>query len=181
MFDEWRGVILDLDGTILELAVDWAAVDEQVSAKFRELGYSVPAEDAWEMLAYADEREDRAPIEDIISTAEIHGAEDSSALPLADSLPEIERPVAVCTLNCEKAARVALESHELDQHIETVVGRDTVAAWKPDPLPLITAVERISRRPQDSVFVGDSQRDAITADRAGVDFRYVETVLEGPQ
>ena len=54
-----------------------------------------------------------------------------------------------------------------------VIGRDTVETFKPDPESLLAAVDRLGVRPERTLFVGDSERDAETADRAGTRFAYV--------
>ena len=74
----------------------------------------------------------------------------------------------------EAACRTALDVHDLASHVEAVVGRDTVATRKPDPEPLLAALDPLDVPPERALFVGDSERDAVTAERAGMDFRYVE-------
>jgi phosphoglycolate phosphatase-like HAD superfamily hydrolase len=89
-----------------------------------------------------------------------------------DSLWEILVPgasVGVCSLNCEAACRIALSTHGIDG-IDTVVGRDTVSTEKPDPRPLLETIDRLDGEPENAVFIGDSDRDGTTAERAGVDY-----------
>ena len=109
----------------------------------------------------------------MIAEHERPGARESDRLSSADGVGRADTE-AVCSLNCESACQVALETHELTPHIDAVVGRDTVATRKPDPEPLLDALRRLDAEPADAVFVGDSPRDAETADRAGVAFRYVD-------
>ena len=49
-----------------------------------------------------------------------------------------------------------------------VVGGDSLAARKPDPAPLHAALAALAPGP--AIFVGDSEIDAETAERAGVLF-----------
>ncbi len=100
------------------------------------------------------------------------GAEASARLPHADHLP-LAVPTGVCSLNCEAACRTALDRHDLTPHVGSVVGRDSVATYKPDPEPLIATLRDLGADPAAALFVGDSERDAVTAERAGVDFRWV--------
>lgn len=51
-----------------------------------------------------------------------------------------------------------------------IVGGEDVAAHKPDPGGLLTAIERLESSLTDSLYVGDSVTDAETAERAGVPF-----------
>ena len=82
-------------------------------------------------------------------------------------------PVAVCSLNCEAACRVALERHDLDRHVDAVVGRDTVARHKPNPEPLLYAIESVGAHPERTLFVGDSDSDREAAVAAGTEFEFV--------
>jgi phosphoglycolate phosphatase len=57
--------------------------------------------------------------------------------------------------------------------VDAVVGRDSVPARKPDPEPLLAALDALDVPPNRALFVGDSASDAEAAERAGVAFRYV--------
>ncbi|MGY0798949.1 phosphoglycolate phosphatase [Lysobacter sp. A286] len=49
-----------------------------------------------------------------------------------------------------------------------LIGGDTLPARKPDPLPLVTAAQRMGIAPADCVYVGDDERDIIAARAAGM-------------
>jgi phosphoglycolate phosphatase len=168
---EYDAIVYDLDGTLVRLAVDWDAVARDVAGVLTERGVD-PGEDLWGMLEVADETGHRDAVERAIAAHEESGARDSERLPTAAELPR-EEPVAVCSLNCEAACRIALETHGLAGHVRAVVGRDTVATEKPDPAPLLAALEALGTSPDRSLFVGDGERDELTAQRAGCAFRYV--------
>lgn len=173
MTDGYGTVVFDLDGTLVRLEVDWNAVAEEVAAALRTRGVA-PPDSLWGMLETADEHGHRSTVERIISTHERDGAAGSTRLPAAETLPE--SPVGVCSLNSEAACRIALSTHGLDR-IDVVVGRDTVSAEKPDPRPLLETIERLDSDPAETVFVGDTDRDATTAERAGVDYLDVSAWL----
>jgi phosphoglycolate phosphatase-like HAD superfamily hydrolase len=169
---DYETVVYDLDGTLVRLAVAWADVTADARDLFVSHGHPTDG-DLWSMLDLADEVGLRDELESVIGDHERSGAERSSRCPRADDLP-LAVPTGVCSLNCEAACRVALDRHDLAESVETVVGRDTVATRKPDPEPLLETIRRLDGDPEQSLFVGDSERDAVTAERAGVDFEYVE-------
>jgi phosphoglycolate phosphatase len=173
--DSFDGVVYDLDGTLVRLVVDWDAVARDAVARFDEHGVDADGHDLWAMLDLADERGLRAEIEAVIADHERPGARASSRLPLADRLLGHEIPVGVCSLNCEESVRLALETHGLAGAVDAVVGRDTVATRKPDPEPLLATLRDLSVDPGRAVFVGDSPRDRVAAERAGVAYRSVES------
>ena len=179
----YDAVVYDLDGTLVHLAVDWDAVADDVIDVYAEHAVKLPGSDLWELLGAAEEYGLGEAVEEAIAAHERDGARRSTRLPLADLLEEpstVDReaasegpPVAVCSLNCEAACRIALETHGLDDGVDAVVGRDTVGTWKPDPEPLLAAIDALGADPSRAVFVGDSERDAVTAERAGVPFVFV--------
>jgi phosphoglycolate phosphatase len=174
-----EAVIYDLDGTLVELPVDWTAVDDAVRAVIAErTGAETGGKDAWDLLPVADEHGERAAVEAEISKRERAAAADAERLPLADELAGAGEKVGVCSLNCEAAVRRALEAHGLERHVGSVVGRDTVATEKPAPEPLRRTMAGLGATPEKTLFVGDSPRDEETARRAGTDFVYVAERLQ---
>ena len=172
---EHEAVVFDLDGTLVRLAVDWDLVATEVAAALRERGVT-PPESLWGMLETADAAGHREAVEAVISEHERAGARDSARLPAADTVPGV--PTGVCSLNCEAACRIAIEEHDVrGLDLEAVVGRDTVATEKPDPEPLLETVRRLGADPGETLFVGDSDRDGVTARRAGTDYLDVDDWL----
>jgi phosphoglycolate phosphatase len=173
-YEGYDAVVFDLDGTLVDLDVDWARVDESAAVMLDRAGVA-PAEDAWAALDAA-EAADVGGVHEMVCDHERRGAERSTRLPAADdlrALAEAGRPTAVCSLNCEAAVRIALNAHGLGDAPDAVVGRDSADARKPDPAALRAALGPLGVDPEGTLFVGDSPRDEETAERAGVDFRYV--------
>lgn len=177
MTAEYKAIVYDLDGTLTRLRVDWDAVRADVAAKLRARGIDVEDASLWDLFERAQREPFDRIVEETISEYEREGARRSDRLPLADELPQ-DVPVGVCSLNCEAACRIALEMHGLDRYVQTIVGRDTVPTYKPDPEPLLRTAQSLAVSPTETLFIGDSERDAITAERAGVSFEYVSDRLE---
>ena len=164
-------VVYDLDGTLVDLAVDWGAVTRDVAAVLRDRDVEPDSTSLWGMLELSDRTGHRDVVETTITEHERVGARQSTRLSLADGLPH-DVPVGVCSLNAEAACRVALEVHEIAHAVGHVVGRDTLGSEKPDPEGLLRVVDGLDADPERTVFVGDSKRDAETARRAGTDFAW---------
>lgn len=182
----YDAVVYDLDGTLVDLPVDWAAVADAVLAVYAERGVDPPSEELWVLLEAAADLGVGAPVEEAIARRERSGARESTRLPLADRLagpsPDgapAHPPAGVCSLNCEAACRIAVETHGLADAVvaDAIVGRDTVGSRKPDPESLLAAVERLDAEPAAALFVGDSQRDAVAAERGGVDFAWASDLI----
>lgn len=174
--DGWEAIIYDLDGTLVDLAVDWDEVATAVVETFARRGIDTSG-NLWDLLERASTVDLRGHVEGIISEYEREGARHSVRLALADQVVEEDRPVGVCSLNCEEACRIALDTHDLESHVSTVIGRDSVAKPKPDPSPLEAAANALEVAPEKTMFVGDTDRDAITAERAGTGFLYVRDLV----
>ena len=185
--DAIDAIVYDLDGTLVRLAVDWRTVAGDVDRVLRERGVD-PPEGLWAMLEFADANGYREVVEATIGEHEREGARRSERLALAGALAgEVEReggepgnaervPIGICSLNCESACRLALETHGLADQVQSVVGRDSVPTYKPDPEPLLATIEALGATPERTLFIGDSERDERTAARAGTRFAYVSEV-----
>jgi phosphoglycolate phosphatase len=170
----YEAVVYDLDGTLVHLAVDWATVATDVIEVYEEAGVDARGADLWNLLGQAADHGIAEAVEATISRHEHDGARNSRRLPLADDVAEQSVPVGVCSLNCEQACRIALDTHDLSDGVASVIGRDSVDTHKPDPKPLLATLSDLGVDPGEAVFVGDSARDGTTAERAGVDFLFIE-------
>ncbi|ACM58074.1 HAD family hydrolase [Halorubrum lacusprofundi] len=182
----YDAVVYDLDGTLVELAVDWGAVAESVLEVYAEHAMIPPTDELWGLLEAAGDYGIRDPVEEAIAVHERSGARESVLLPLGGRLIESVEdgrespPAGVCSLNCEEACRVAVETHGLGDALDpdAIVGRDTVDTHKPDPESVLAAVERLGADPARALFVGDSRRDAVAAKRAGVPFAWAADLID---
>lgn len=173
-----KAVVYDLDGTLLRLAVDWSALGEALRTRFADAGVETDGWSVWDCYGRAAEHGLQATVNATITEHELAGAEAAERLPAADDVVALDLPVGVCSLNAEAACRRALERHGLADYVEVVVGRDSVGPVKPDPAPLLAAVEALGVDPAEAFYVGNREKDAETARRAGVPFAYVSG--EGP-
>jgi phosphoglycolate phosphatase len=85
-----------------------------------------------------------------------------------DALVERGVKLAICTNKPERLTHKLIEALGWQGRFAAIVGADTLAVRKPDPLPLHEAIARAGGgRP---AYVGDSITDADTAKAAGVPF-----------
>jgi len=75
--------------------------------------------------------------------------------------------IGLCTNKPEEPARAILRDFGVEDLFDVVIGGDTLTVKKPDPAPLKAAFEALG---QEGLYVGDSEIDAETAERAGVPF-----------
>mgnify|MGYP000120861092 CR=1 FL=1 len=177
MSDAYEAIVYDLDGTLVELDVDWGQVRQEVAAILEARGVDTDGATLWDLFDRARAAEEHPAVEQRVAEFERKGARTSRRLPLAAELPR-EEATGVVSLNAESACRIALEVHGLDSAVDVLVGRDTVDESKPHPQPLRAALASLDASPDRSLFVGDSASDAETARRADVDFQSVSDRLD---
>lgn len=173
METSYDALVYDLDGTLVRLAVDWEETAERVVPVLREHGVEADADDALDLLPVAEAAGLADEIEPHLAAAERAGARRSERLATMDEFVDATVPVAICSLNCESACREALDAHGITRDVAAVVGRDSVAERKPHPEPLLAAMAALGTTPERTLFVGDSDSDEETAQRAGTGFRRV--------
>ena len=90
--------------------------------------------------------------------------------------------MGVCTNKPEGLSRQLLDALNLSQYFRAVLGGDSLAVKKPDPLHLLKTLEAMKNLPHEAVMVGDSISDVQAARNAGVaivgvSFGYTETPI----
>ncbi|WP_299791825.1 phosphoglycolate phosphatase [uncultured Marivita sp.] len=78
--------------------------------------------------------------------------------------------VGICTNKPGGPLAAVLDAVDLTRWFDAIIAGDTLSVRKPDPAPLRLAFERMGAT--EGVYVGDSDVDAETAQRAGVPFAF---------
>jgi pyrophosphatase PpaX len=78
------------------------------------------------------------------------------------------RRLGIVTAKRRATVELAFATVPLGHLFETVVGGDETTRHKPDPDPLLLALERLGARPDDTAYVGDAPFDVRAAKAAGV-------------
>lgn len=175
-------VLFDLDGTLVDSLGDLAAAVQRVGAT---LGRApVPLETIRPAVsrggrgmlgaAFPDLSEARRePLLDpfLAFYAEAIAAHSTPFDGIAEVLERIEASQSrwgVVTNKAEGLARKLLDALGLSPRCAVLIGGDTLAARKPDPLQLQVACERLGVACADAIYIGDDQRDIAAARAAGM-------------
>lgn len=89
------------------------------------------------------------------------------ALEVVRTLAAAGHPLGVVTAKIEEGALRTLRHTALLPYVGAVVAADSCARAKPHPDPVLLALERLDRRPDEAVFVGDSPHDLAAGRAAG--------------
>jgi phosphoglycolate phosphatase len=86
------------------------------------------------------------------------------------ALAEQGYPLVVCTNKPERVSGALLKVLGMSGLFARVFGGDTLPWRKPDPRVIAAILEEFGVKPADTLFIGDSEVDAATAEAAGVPF-----------
>ncbi|HEX9141102.1 MAG TPA: HAD-IA family hydrolase [Gaiellaceae bacterium] len=78
------------------------------------------------------------------------------------------RRLGIVTAKRRQTVELAFARIPIEHLFETVVGGDETKKHKPDPEPLLLALERLGAVPDDAVYVGDAPFDVKAAKAAGL-------------
>ncbi|MBF0340989.1 MAG: phosphoglycolate phosphatase [Magnetococcales bacterium] len=174
-----RALLFDLDGTLVDSAQDlWRTLNHLLAAKGLE---RVPLErvrhlvghGARALLARGVHGEKAVPpshdpefetdVQQFLAYYQDHLTDHTRPFP---GVPETLRALAgqgfsmaVVTNKIESFSRTILEQLGLAELFPVVVGGDTLPWRKPDPQPLLHALEQLGVPPGEGVMIGDSETD----------------------
>lgn len=194
-------VVFDLDGTIVDTAPDLiGALNHVLGAEGMAL---VAAAAIRPMIAFGARRmiEASLRLNDVKATsADLDRLLAIFLVHYEGHIADMSRPFAgveaalgelsahgvklgVCTNKREALSLKLLRALDLERFFGAIVGRDTLAVWKPHPGHLTGTVARLGGRMDRAVMVGDSEVDIATAKAAGapvvaVSFGYTHVPIE---
>lgn len=161
VFNGIKAVVFDLDGTLVDSALDFALICDDVGWP-----RGTPL---LEKLATVEELHERQRITDIICRHEMRGAELASWMPGAqqclEQLSEADIPLAILTRNMRAATQLTVS--RLNIPIQHIVTREDCAA-KPDPEGLLRIAAQLQLDVSEMIYVGDYLFDLQTAANAGM-------------
>lgn len=180
--DRIRGVLLDVDGTLVDSNDEHARAWEQA---FREHGYKVPYERIRPLMGMGGDK--ILPHLVRLDPDSIAGeliADRRRVVFLREHLPVLkpqrgsrqlvqrlrERGLRLAVASSAKAEEIddLLRVAGVDDLVDEVVTNSQAAASKPEPDILHLALERIRCRPDEALMIGDTPYNIEAAARAGV-------------
>lgn len=93
-----------------------------------------------------------------------------------EKLHETGRKLAIVTTNTKPLVESIVKNTGLDKFIDVIIAAEDVTKHKPDPEPVIKALEKLSGDPKQAVIVGDSDKDINAGKNAGI-----KTILHIPE
>lgn len=161
MLADLRGIVFDLDGTLVDSALDFSAMRRETGCP--------EGTGLLEFVATLDCDSERAAAEAVIHRHEMAGAARATWMPgasrLLHSIADAGLPLGIVTRNSRAAAGMTLEA--LGAPPLALVARED-ARPKPDPDGLLQLARRWQLAPKALAYVGDFRFDIEAAKRAGM-------------
>jgi phosphoglycolate phosphatase len=178
-----KAVVLDFDGTLAELNIDFSAMREKIFNLIEEYGVARGSLTERHILEAIDEASSlllkrgqslaeqfRQKAQKMLREKELEAATESSLLPGVELMLRRLRvagvKIGIVTRNCDGAVRT------ICAHIESLcdafLSRDSVERVKPDPYHLIALLDRLGVSVEDAIMVGDHLMDILVGKRMGM-------------
>lgn len=182
-----EAAIIDLDGTMIDTADDFTAglngmlaqLDAEETSREEVIGYVGKGSEHLVRSVLAPRFDASVAQTRFDEALAIYQDEYAKINGLRTRLyPEVEAGVAAMHRNGVKLACVTNKPHRfaiellkqygLHDYFAVVLGGDSLSKKKPDPLPMLTACERLGVAPAAAVAIGDSENDAFAGRAAGM-------------
>lgn len=178
-----KGVLFDLDGTLLDTANDLGEalnhvlISKGLKTVDRETYRPIASDGSKGLLELGfGDRLNEFDFEELrvsflnyyekniaVNTCLYPGIED-----LLSSLDELNIPWGIVTNKPEYLAQILVPQFPQFSQCKTLIGGDTLPERKPHPAPVLFAAEKMKCAPTDCIYVGDAPRDIESGNRANM-------------
>ncbi|MBS3818822.1 HAD family phosphatase [bacterium] len=159
-----KGVLFDLDGTIVEVPYDWKRIKEELGTQGK------PILSFLQELPEPEKSKKRQILEKYEQEATRKAVLKEGMDGLLEFLSENRIKKAVVTNNSRKNVRFLLKKFNLD--FDCVISRES-GLWKPSGSPFLEVLERFSLKAEECCAVGDSHYDIKAAREAGIPWIFI--------
>ncbi len=175
-----RAVLFDLDGTLIDSI---GLIVDAMHHAFEGFGGTVPADSAWmagigtplfkQLALYARSAEELDMLRERYRAYQfIHHDDVIKEYPgttaVLEDLHARGLAMGIVTSKGDELARRGLELTGLARFLPVVVSADSVTKYKPEPEPVLLALERLGVRADEALMMGDSPHDISSGNAAGV-------------
>ncbi|MHA1195714.1 MAG: HAD family hydrolase [Promethearchaeota archaeon] len=189
-FDKFKLIIFDLDGTIVKLKAEWHELKSYLSdlfnTKYKMACTFKSISECLSKLAEMGNEKELQNFFSIIEEYEYKNIEDTDLI--EETIFFIKHKelfgvnkdakIAILSLNTRKTIHRSLEIAGLTKYIEYIVGREDVRHWKPNPEGLLKIMAYFNVNSSNVVYIGDLEKDKLTAINANVKFYNVKEIIK---
>lgn len=162
--------IVDLDGTLIQLQTDWPRVKDWVAQQIKPLGFKYDKKIGLDENLFAVKAANPGRFNFLMKNLGALEQEGLERAPLNRPLIDELRGQkwALLTLNVRSTALAAMALMDLKPDL--IISKENVKAPKPDPDGALQILRKMNWPAEETVFLGDSERDEGCAKGAGIQF-----------
>ncbi len=176
-----KAVLFDLDGTLLDsIELIYKNITETLKVHFPDLKLTKDQLKAfvgptlYESFGWYEK--DSKKVEAMIQTYrkindknhKIEVKSFKNAELVLQSLKAHDYLVGIVSSKVNRFVKLGLEQNNLMQYVDVVIGSDDCTKHKPDPMPILMALEKLHVGPQNASYIGDHPNDIFAAKAAGI-------------
>lgn len=174
MKQRFKGIIFDLDGTLINSFLDFNQMRKEIGIKSQS--------PVLEFIERSDDQDFKKWAHQIVLKHEIAGAQKSEWIEGAhEFIQSIHRKglkSAILTRNCKEATNIMVQKHNIP--IEFILTREDCQP-KPHPEGILTILKKWDLRPAEALYIGDFLFDLHTARRAQTHFALYYSQGQAPE
>ncbi|MCY7486911.1 HAD family hydrolase [Paenibacillus alvei] len=183
MKHQLKGIVFDMDNTILRSRIDFQAMKNEtyqflVSKEILPDGYSLDYHTTSTIIEKAIQtnrmtEELLNEMWDIAKKHEVYGMQGADLEPGAvEVLSELKGRyhIAIVTNNSVEAAEIALRDNDIMEYFDFIIGREVMKALKPSPDGYLRVLDEFKHSANEWLSVGDSWIDGKASISAGIRF-----------
>ncbi|NEZ45009.1 HAD family hydrolase [Paenibacillus alvei] len=183
MKHQLKGIVFDMDNTILRSRIDFQAMKNEtyqflVSKEILPDGYSLDYHTTSTIIEEAIQtnrmtEELLNEMWDIAKKHEVYGMQGADLEPGAvEVLSELKGRyhIAIVTNNSVEAAEIALRDNDIMEYFDFIIGREVMKALKPSPDGYLRVLDEFKHSANEWLSVGDSWIDGKASISAGIRF-----------
>ena len=178
MTSDMKGVLFDLDGTLIDSAPDLHnCINKVLIDNDKE---KIDLSKLRKLISQGSEAIIKECFDDHLENSKIQRLRDqfweyysksltdkTKVFPNIDvvlkNLTKKSVPWGIVTNKIERFAKPIIEHFRWNKHATTLIYGDTLTASKPSPEPLLVAAEQLKIKPENCVYVGDTSTDVAAA------------------
>lgn len=178
-----RGIIFDMDNTLLRSSINFQIMKEQVADYLIEhdllpVGFAIQEHTTSTMIAYVKAKgmpeESYTEVMKMVVQHELIGMEGAGLEPDVSELLDVlmkSYVLVIVTNNSYKAAVHALETTGIHPYFDLIIGREQMEAMKPSPSGYLAAKQHFPQILESEwISIGDSWIDGRASIDAGIPF-----------
>jgi HAD superfamily hydrolase (TIGR01549 family) len=188
-FKNKKIIVLDLDGTIVDLAADWHNLKQILSDRYTKIyGETCEFKHISACLDYIVEKEDEKELKNFFKIMEEYemsnideNKEIQESIFFINNLELFGVPkeikLAIYSLNTRKAIINSLTLAKIYNKFDFIIGREDIRKWKPNPEGLLRIKEYFGVKKSEMIYFGDLQKDVETGKNAGIESYLIDEII----